>query len=290
MRGRATLLWLLVATGLVAAIGGCNSSAASGQHRLTMPHTGITLPGTFEASATVLQDRSHGPQLCLGGVATSLPPQCGGPDIPNWDWAQAPSKESAAGATWTEAHVVGFYDGRQFRLTERPGPPQPEPSPSRGADFSPGCAHPKAGTDPQATEADVRFGPLEQWIVAEWVSDPSGPGWKGPFTLTVVVKPGHAEQVERAARADFHGYLCVVEHDAPSRRELSNISEEVLADRAMADRAMAGTLGASVDEQRGVVEVVVAVATDDIVKHAYERWGDKVALSGLLRPVGRGGR
>jgi hypothetical protein len=36
--------------------------------------------------ATVLQEGDGPPELCLGGVAESFPPQCGGPEIAGWDW------------------------------------------------------------------------------------------------------------------------------------------------------------------------------------------------------------
>ncbi|MGH8829004.1 MAG: hypothetical protein ACRDVZ_15690, partial [Jiangellaceae bacterium] len=42
--------------------------------------------GRFRTYATVLESPEHGPQLCHG-VAESLPPQCGGPDIAGWDWS-----------------------------------------------------------------------------------------------------------------------------------------------------------------------------------------------------------
>lgn len=32
----------------------------------------------YETTATVLESRDHGPELCLGVVALSLPPQCRG--------------------------------------------------------------------------------------------------------------------------------------------------------------------------------------------------------------------
>src|SRR4051812_3796459 len=48
----------------------------------------LTDPVELVGQGLVLQNASHGPQLCLGPVAFSLPPQCGGPDIANWDWGK----------------------------------------------------------------------------------------------------------------------------------------------------------------------------------------------------------
>ncbi len=51
---------------------------------------------------TVLDD-GDGPELCLGGVAESLPPQCGGPKVVGCYWADIKDQESPAGTTWTGA-------------------------------------------------------------------------------------------------------------------------------------------------------------------------------------------
>ncbi|HTE70326.1 MAG TPA: hypothetical protein VK942_16470, partial [Actinomycetes bacterium] len=64
----------------------------------------------YETTATVLESRDHGPELCLGVVANSLPPQCRGLPIPNWRWDQVDGQESHGGATWGEYHLVGTYD------------------------------------------------------------------------------------------------------------------------------------------------------------------------------------
>lgn len=80
----------------------------------------------YQVTATVLEDRKHGPQLC-GAVAESLPPQCGGPDIIGWDWETVPS-ESAAGTRWGDYTMVGTWDGERFTLVE-PARPAGEQDP-----------------------------------------------------------------------------------------------------------------------------------------------------------------
>jgi hypothetical protein len=71
---------------------------------------------------TVLESPDHGPQLCLGMVMASLPPQCGGPPIPNWDWSAVTGHTTLHGTTWGDYEVVGTYDGHQFTLTREPTP------------------------------------------------------------------------------------------------------------------------------------------------------------------------
>lgn len=70
----------------------------------------------YRVTATVLEDAEHGPQLC-GGVRTSLPPQCGGPDIVGWDWKSV-RHESVRGVTWGQYMMTGTWDGERFTLTE----------------------------------------------------------------------------------------------------------------------------------------------------------------------------
>ncbi len=119
-----------------------------------------TLPrpvGTCEAqeyssaSATVLENDLHGPQLCLGAVMTSLPVQCGGPDIPNWDWSRTkPTTE--IGKSKDGVYVVhGVYVDGDFTLTRPPRPwkesdlPLDDPMP----DFTTPCPEPEDGWFPK---------------------------------------------------------------------------------------------------------------------------------------------
>ncbi|MGH2759488.1 MAG: hypothetical protein ACRDKJ_07970, partial [Actinomycetota bacterium] len=79
----------------------------------------------YGATGTILEAPGHGPELCLGAVAESYPPQCGGPPIVGWDWNDVDGEESAGGTTWTIAYVEGTYDGERFTLTGPPRAPRP---------------------------------------------------------------------------------------------------------------------------------------------------------------------
>ncbi len=94
-------------------------------------------------------DSGKGPQLCVGAVATSLPPQCDGPPITNWDWARAPQSDSANGVRWGAYAVIGTYDGTHFTLTRPVTTPEaftgkrpPDPS---TADYKTPCPTPSGG-------------------------------------------------------------------------------------------------------------------------------------------------
>ncbi|GAB6983508.1 hypothetical protein [Nocardioides pyridinolyticus] len=75
---------------------------------------GVPAPGgevTTGGPVTVLDD-GGGAELCLGGVATSLPPQCGGPPLVGWDWSEhAGDFEDVRGVRWGEFVVTGAFDG-----------------------------------------------------------------------------------------------------------------------------------------------------------------------------------
>ena len=79
-------------------------------------------PGEVTGQGTVLQVGDAPPQLCLGGVAESYPPQCGGPEVAGWDWAAAEQWESASDVTWGAYAVTGTWDGAVFTSTRPPLP------------------------------------------------------------------------------------------------------------------------------------------------------------------------
>ena len=59
-------------------------------------------------------------ELCLGAVAESYPPQCGGPAITNWDWdtyGQAMFDEQGT-VRWGMYAVTGTWDGSEFTVSE----------------------------------------------------------------------------------------------------------------------------------------------------------------------------
>jgi hypothetical protein len=91
-------------------------------------------------TATVI-DTGDGPELCLGPIAESYPPQCSGPPVEDWAWAaQAPSFERQGSTRWGAFAVTGRWDGTTFTVTDAvpaalydPVPVQPAspPAPSR---------------------------------------------------------------------------------------------------------------------------------------------------------------
>jgi hypothetical protein len=85
------------------------------------------------------------PELCLGAIAESYPPQCGGPGITNWDWKQHGQQmfEQQGDIRWGTFAVTGTWDGTAFAVTATipgplydPMPLEPTAAPSPAASYS----------------------------------------------------------------------------------------------------------------------------------------------------------
>lgn len=80
------------------------------------------------------------PELCLGPVAESWPPQCSGPALVGWDWGEHQGTYDRSGsARWGTYLVQGEWDGSTFTVESAvpgalydpapaPTPPLPEPA------------------------------------------------------------------------------------------------------------------------------------------------------------------
>ncbi len=84
------------------------------------PPEAVPAAGEVIGTGTVLQPENEQAMFCLGAVAESYPPQCGGPKITNWDWDAADGHEAASGTTWGTYALQGTWDGAQFTLTQPP--------------------------------------------------------------------------------------------------------------------------------------------------------------------------
>ncbi|WP_146073373.1 hypothetical protein [Cryobacterium sp. N22] len=118
------LLVLAGVTASILALGGCAGSDAPGAGPAASPgqFPRPAAAGEVLAQATVLQRDGEEPQLCLGAVAQSLPPQCGGPPILGWDWATVDQSETQSGVTWGSYAITGTWDAAAFTVTQPPIP------------------------------------------------------------------------------------------------------------------------------------------------------------------------
>ena len=132
-RGRR---WLVAA--LVPVLCGCASPGppSAGPSPAASP-SGVAPSIELVGQGMVLQKQGAAPVLCLGAFAASLPPQCGGPVIRNWDWSEARHFASEGGVKWGSYKVTGTFTNYEFTLTRRPvssstEDPPTESEPTRG--------------------------------------------------------------------------------------------------------------------------------------------------------------
>jgi hypothetical protein len=78
-----------------------------------------------------------GAELCLGPVDKSYPPQCGGPALVDWSWADHQGTYDEQGdIRWGTYALTGTWDGTAFTATDAvpgalydPAAPTPTPTP-----------------------------------------------------------------------------------------------------------------------------------------------------------------
>lgn len=251
----------------------------------------------YRATTTVLESPDHGPQLCLGGVQESYPPQCSGPEVIGWDWDVVQGEESANGTTWGTYTVVGTWDGEALTLTEPAA--SPEPPDSTDSDqprFSTPCPEPAAGwkvvdesaTSDQAMQAAIGYARSQPTVGGVWIDQSINPAFdenpieesrtNDPTRLILNVSfTDDLEAHEAAIRGIWGGLLCVSE--APvTAAELAEIRAEVEAD-------VGDFLFSSTNEVEGRVHIGVAV-DDGLQERVDERYGSGVVdVQAQLRPV-----
>ncbi len=91
------------------------SSPDQGGDHGPMPTAAVGADGqvTTRYAATVMD--TGRPELCLGPVAESYPPQCGGPALEGWDWAAYDGHYDQQGdIRWGVFYVTGTWDGSIF--------------------------------------------------------------------------------------------------------------------------------------------------------------------------------
>ena len=90
----------------------------------TDPGSGLAADGPVRTVAVVTVMDTGTPELCLGPIAESWPPQCSGPRLAGWDWADHEGTYEKSGTTrWGSYVVTGRWDGATFTYASAvPGP------------------------------------------------------------------------------------------------------------------------------------------------------------------------
>jgi hypothetical protein len=304
--GRGIVLALLLAAGL----SGCGDTD-SGTRRPTPPAASPTaaLPavGPVRAVATVL-DEGDGAMLCLGGVAYSLPPQCSGPTVADWDWAEHPEAEAASGVTWGGYTMMGQWDGTTFTPTEvRETSPGDWPEEDVTALFASRCTEPDGGwvpLDPATTTGDAlsaahRVAETLPDYAISWGDQTINPRWQeaqdlheggGPPSLEIeqamndprytILNVGVTDDVSRAeaaVREVWGGPLCVTRFGNTHAR-LREVAKEL--------RDLPGGLGSGYGSISNTVEISVIHDDGSIQAWADEQYGEGVVtVTSALEPV-----
>jgi hypothetical protein len=180
----------------------------------------------YQVSATVLEDRSHGPMLCLGAVLLSLPPQCGDVPITNWDWSQVKS-ERRGGTISGSYHVVGSYDGKTFTVVNvRPYDPRFQPDEGTYPEATSPCRGTRGGRQDDAHAADA-YARSRPDYVTSWVTHLDARE-AGPVILNVMFASDRERHLDALWKA-WSVPICVIERKVPTGRELAQIRREAEA-------------------------------------------------------------
>jgi hypothetical protein len=100
------------------------ASDPSGDAPETSPGAPADLPASSGAVrtrtlATVLDTGKGAPELCLGPIAESFPPQCSGPELVGWNWKTMNDVyEQQGSTTWGQFAVTGTWDGERLTVTD----------------------------------------------------------------------------------------------------------------------------------------------------------------------------
>lgn len=247
---------------------------------------------------TVIEGPKQPTEVCLGGVATSLPPQCGGPRLVGFNWNEHRGHfEEGAGVKFGGFLVEGRYDGTVFTVT-KVVPQSDFKEPDADVDalleerFKTPCPEPDGGwrvLDPSRTTDETQE---QTFIAAEklpgyaeaWVDQSRNPAdgtenheaMNDPRLSTINVRvTKDLAGAEEKLRTIWGGALCVSKAERTDK-ELRGIQE------AMSE------LPGFTQSSSGDGQVQASVEYDD---GSLQAWADRkygrglVGISSALTPV-----
>jgi hypothetical protein len=168
---------------------------------------------------TVL-DSGDGPELCLGAVAESYPPQCGGPALADFDWGDL-GFEEASGVRWGTYAVTGTFDGTTFTATDAiPAALYDAMNEPDAGGLEPACDDATTTDTKKVTPQD-----LDATLAAASALPGYATAWLTGNTINVAVTDD-AEGAEQALRETWGGPLCVTTVERTDA-ELNVINQEL---------------------------------------------------------------
>lgn len=253
-------------------------------------------------------DEGSGPMLCLGGIAMSLPPQCSGPPVAEWDWDEHPEAETVDGVTWGDYTLEGVWDGTTFTPTQvRETAPGDWPEEDVNDLFASRCEEPDGGwvpVDPATTTGGAlaaahRVAEQLPDYAISWGDQSINPHWQEVQDLQesggtpsleaqqAMNDPAHTilnvgvtddlAGAEAAVREVWGGPLCVTRFGNTHAR-LREVADEL--------RGLAGSLNSGYGSISNTVEITVTHDDGSIQAWADEQYGaGVVAVTSALQPV-----
>lgn len=110
--GLAAALLVLTACG---SDGGDTATDATGDRPTAVP----AASGPVHTAGLVTVMDTGTPEACLGPVAESWPPQCSGPELVGWDWAEHDGVfEEQGDVRWGQFALTGTWDGARLTPTD----------------------------------------------------------------------------------------------------------------------------------------------------------------------------
>jgi len=238
---------------------GAAADASSGEVPQPVPDGEVRTSGLV-----MVIDEGDGPELCLGAVAESYPPQCGGPALADFDWGDAGSEE-ASGVRWGSYALTGTFDGTTFTVTDAipaalydtMAAPEEEP-------LAAACDSPTTTDTAKATPED-----MDATLAAASALPTYASAWLTGNTINVAVTED-AEGAEAELRTTWGGMLCVTTVERTDA-DLNEVNQELQA--ALGDQLLTSgsTSPDSLDAQ---------VVFDD---GSIQEWADATYGDGLVR-------
>jgi hypothetical protein len=116
---RITLTTGLAAALLVLTACGSDGGATATDPSAAKPTQVPAASGPVHTAGLVTVMDTGTPEACLGPVAESYPPQCSGPELVDWDWAdQRGMFEEESDVRWGQFALTGTWDGTRLAATE----------------------------------------------------------------------------------------------------------------------------------------------------------------------------
>lgn len=117
------------AAALVLAVSACGSGSSDSGTGADAPQptassSSAAVPAPTGAVRTAglvtVIDEGQGPEVCLGVVAMSYPPRCGGPAVQGWDWATSGQgmHEEQGSTRWGSYALTGTWDGTALTVDD----------------------------------------------------------------------------------------------------------------------------------------------------------------------------